>query len=73
MVSIKVPPLGESITEATVSRWLKREGDPVAAGETLGREQTADDSDGVERAENDRQKRNVLRDPALLHDAILVR
>lgn len=35
MVSIKVPPLGESITEATVSRWLKREGDPVAAGETL--------------------------------------
>ena len=35
MVSIKVPPLGESITEATVSRWLKQEGDAVAAGETL--------------------------------------
>lgn len=35
MVSITVPPLGESITEATVSRWLKREGEPVAAGETL--------------------------------------
>ncbi|MBI1810249.1 MAG: 2-oxoglutarate dehydrogenase complex dihydrolipoyllysine-residue succinyltransferase [Gemmatimonadetes bacterium] len=35
MISIKVPPLGESITEATVSRWLKREGDAVAAGETL--------------------------------------
>ncbi|MDQ8164596.1 MAG: 2-oxoglutarate dehydrogenase complex dihydrolipoyllysine-residue succinyltransferase [Gemmatimonadota bacterium] len=35
MVSIKVPPLGESITEATVSRWLKREGEAVAAGETL--------------------------------------
>jgi 2-oxoglutarate dehydrogenase E2 component (dihydrolipoamide succinyltransferase) len=35
MVSIKVPPLGESITEATVSRWLKREGETVAAGETL--------------------------------------
>jgi 2-oxoglutarate dehydrogenase E2 component (dihydrolipoamide succinyltransferase) len=35
MLSIKVPPLGESITEATVSRWLKAEGDPVAAGETL--------------------------------------
>ncbi|MCX5756473.1 MAG: 2-oxoglutarate dehydrogenase complex dihydrolipoyllysine-residue succinyltransferase [Gemmatimonadetes bacterium] len=35
MVSIKVPPLGESITEATVSRWLKNEGDAVAAGETL--------------------------------------
>jgi len=35
MLSIKVPPLGESITEATVSRWLKNEGDSVAAGETL--------------------------------------
>ncbi|MBA3644689.1 MAG: 2-oxoglutarate dehydrogenase complex dihydrolipoyllysine-residue succinyltransferase [Gemmatimonadaceae bacterium] len=35
MISIKVPPLGESIVEATVSRWLKNEGDAVAAGETL--------------------------------------
>ncbi|MGH7663787.1 MAG: 2-oxoglutarate dehydrogenase complex dihydrolipoyllysine-residue succinyltransferase [Gemmatimonadaceae bacterium] len=35
MTSIKVPPLGESITEATVARWLKQEGDPVAAGDTL--------------------------------------
>ena len=35
MISIKVPPLGESIVEATVSRWLKKEGDAVAAGETL--------------------------------------
>lgn len=35
MISIKVPPLGESITEATVSRWLKNEGDAVAVGETL--------------------------------------
>src|ERR1019366_8643365 len=35
MLSIKVPPLGESITEATISRWLKREGEPVVAGETL--------------------------------------
>src|SRR5687768_528580 len=35
MISIKVPPLGESIVEATVSRWLKKEGDPVAAGDTL--------------------------------------
>ena len=30
-----MPPLGESIVEATVSRWLKKEGDAVAAGETL--------------------------------------
>jgi len=35
MTAIKVPPLGESITEATVSRLLKNEGDPVAVGETL--------------------------------------
>jgi 2-oxoglutarate dehydrogenase E2 component (dihydrolipoamide succinyltransferase) len=35
MASIKVPPLGESIVEATVSRWLKKEGDQVAPGETL--------------------------------------
>jgi 2-oxoglutarate dehydrogenase E2 component (dihydrolipoamide succinyltransferase) len=35
MSSIKVPPLGESIVEATVSRWLKKEGDTVAAGDTL--------------------------------------
>jgi 2-oxoglutarate dehydrogenase E2 component (dihydrolipoamide succinyltransferase) len=35
MVSIHVPPLGESITEATVSRWMRQEGDAVAAGETL--------------------------------------
>ncbi|HEY9515558.1 MAG TPA: biotin/lipoyl-containing protein, partial [Gemmatimonadaceae bacterium] len=35
MISIKVPPLGESIVEATVSRWLKNEGDAVAQGDTL--------------------------------------
>ncbi|MBX3134205.1 MAG: 2-oxoglutarate dehydrogenase complex dihydrolipoyllysine-residue succinyltransferase [Gemmatimonadaceae bacterium] len=35
MIEIKVPPLGESITEATVSRWLKNEGDAVAVGDTL--------------------------------------
>ncbi|MFN8574984.1 MAG: 2-oxoglutarate dehydrogenase complex dihydrolipoyllysine-residue succinyltransferase [Gemmatimonadaceae bacterium] len=35
MLSIKVPPLGESIVEATVSQWRKKEGDTVAAGETL--------------------------------------
>src|SRR6478672_5425559 len=35
MAAIKVPPLGESIVEATVSRWLKNEGDAVAVGDTL--------------------------------------
>lgn len=32
---IKVPPLGESIKEATVGQWLKSVGDPVNADETL--------------------------------------
>ena len=35
MISIKVPPLGESIVEATISRWTKQEGEAVEAGETL--------------------------------------
>ena len=35
MASIKVPPLGESIVEATISRWLKKEGDSVVPGDTL--------------------------------------
>ncbi|GAB4166613.1 MAG: 2-oxoglutarate dehydrogenase complex dihydrolipoyllysine-residue succinyltransferase [Roseiflexaceae bacterium] len=35
MAEIKVPALGESLVEATVGKWLKREGDPVAAGEAL--------------------------------------
>ena len=32
---IKVPALGESVTSATVARWLKAAGDPVAADEPL--------------------------------------
>ena len=35
MLPIKVPPLGESIVEATVSKWHAKEGDAVAAGDTL--------------------------------------
>jgi 2-oxoglutarate dehydrogenase E2 component (dihydrolipoamide succinyltransferase) len=35
MIPIKVPPLGESIVEATVARWVKQEGDSVTQGETL--------------------------------------
>ena len=35
MTAIKVPPLGESIVEAIVSRWLKQEGEAVASGDTL--------------------------------------
>ena len=33
--NILVPVLGESITEATVSKWLKNEGDAVAAEELI--------------------------------------
>lgn len=35
MISLKVPPLGESIVEATVSRWTRQEGEAVAAGDTV--------------------------------------
>jgi 2-oxoglutarate dehydrogenase E2 component (dihydrolipoamide succinyltransferase) len=35
MPSIKVPPLGESIVEATLSRWLRQVGDTVAVGDAL--------------------------------------
>jgi len=34
-VEIKVPDMGESVIEATVMRWIKHEGDPVAAGEAV--------------------------------------
>ena len=34
-IEITVPELGESVLEATVSRWLKKEGDLVNAGDVL--------------------------------------
>jgi len=34
-VSVTMPRLGESVTEGTVTRWLKQEGDAVAADEPL--------------------------------------
>ena len=34
-VSVTLPPLGESVTEGTVTRWLKKVGDTVAADEPL--------------------------------------
>ncbi|MDB4951883.1 MAG: 2-oxoglutarate dehydrogenase, subunit, dihydrolipoamide succinyltransferase [Gemmatimonadetes bacterium] len=34
-VEIRVPPLGESVVEATVGRWTKKEGDAVAKDEVL--------------------------------------
>lgn len=32
---ISIPPIGESITEATLARWLKKEGDAVKLDEPL--------------------------------------
>jgi 2-oxoglutarate dehydrogenase E2 component (dihydrolipoamide succinyltransferase) len=32
---IKVPPVGESITEVTLSRWMKKDGDTVAMDEAI--------------------------------------
>lgn len=34
-VEIKVPDLGESVVEATIARWIKKEGDPVKVGEPV--------------------------------------
>ncbi|TCJ16176.1 2-oxoglutarate dehydrogenase complex dihydrolipoyllysine-residue succinyltransferase [Rubrobacter taiwanensis] len=34
-VEIRVPELGESVVDATVGRWLKKEGEAVTAGEPL--------------------------------------
>ncbi|MCX7631614.1 MAG: dihydrolipoamide succinyltransferase, partial [Geminicoccaceae bacterium] len=34
-VEIRVPTLGESVTEATIARWLKKPGDVVAVDEPL--------------------------------------
>jgi 2-oxoglutarate dehydrogenase E2 component (dihydrolipoamide succinyltransferase) len=34
-VEVRVPVLGESVTEATIASWLKHEGDVVEAGEPL--------------------------------------
>ena len=34
-IDIKVPAMGESVTEATVARWFKKEGDAVNRDEPL--------------------------------------
>ena len=34
-VSVTMPALGESVTEGTVTRWLKQEGEQVAVDEPL--------------------------------------
>src|ERR1700754_2217993 len=35
MADIRVPTLGESVTEATIGKWFKKPGDPVAVEEPL--------------------------------------
>src|ERR1700680_3773833 len=35
MTDIRVPTLGESVTEATIGKWFKQPGDPVAVDEPL--------------------------------------
>jgi 2-oxoglutarate dehydrogenase E2 component (dihydrolipoamide succinyltransferase) len=35
MTDIRVPALGESVTEATIGKWFKQRGDLVAADEPL--------------------------------------
>ena len=39
-IEIKVPTLGESVTEATVARWLKAEGDSIGKDENLAELET---------------------------------
>ena len=34
-IEVRVPTLGESVVDAVVGTWLKKEGDPVSTGETL--------------------------------------
>src|SRR5436309_14242261 len=34
-IQIKVPQMGESVTEATVARWFKKEGDAVVRDEPI--------------------------------------
>ena len=39
-IEIKVPTLGESVSEATVARWLKAEGDSIGKDENLAELET---------------------------------
>ncbi len=40
MTEIRVPTLGESVTEATIGRWFKQPGDAVRADEALAELET---------------------------------
>ena len=34
-IDVRVPQLGESVVDAIVGTWLKKEGEPVSVGEVL--------------------------------------
>ena len=41
MIDIKVPTVGESISEVTLLKWTKKDGDYVERDEVIGKEITA--------------------------------
>jgi 2-oxoglutarate dehydrogenase E2 component (dihydrolipoamide succinyltransferase) len=60
-VDIQVPELGESVVDATVGRWLKKEGESVTAGEPLVELETDKINFEVE-AEQDGVLASILKD-----------
>jgi pyruvate/2-oxoglutarate dehydrogenase complex dihydrolipoamide acyltransferase (E2) component len=48
MIKVNMPKWGMGIDEGTVVRWLKSEGDPVAAGEPLVEVETAKTTQEIE-------------------------
>ncbi|WP_047150724.1 2-oxoglutarate dehydrogenase complex dihydrolipoyllysine-residue succinyltransferase [Aneurinibacillus tyrosinisolvens] len=62
MSEVKVPELAESITEATITQWMKSEGDAVTQGEVLAELET--DKVNMEiMAEQDGRLEKILRGP----------
>lgn len=62
MSEVKVPELAESITEATITEWLKSEGDAVSQGEVLAELET--DKVNMEiTAETDGRLEKIMRGP----------
>ncbi|MCL6641106.1 MAG: E3 binding domain-containing protein [Candidatus Rokubacteria bacterium] len=41
MADVRIPHLGESVTEGVIARWLRRDGEPVKAGEAVLELETA--------------------------------
>ena len=65
MTEIRVPTLGESVTEATIGKWFKKPGDAVAVDEPLGgaRDRQGDDRGaGARRRRARRHRRQGRRD-----------